>query len=245
MLTFGAPYEIITDRANCFSAEIMAEYLQLQQTNHFPSTPYHPQTNGMVERVNGVLGNILTKLTLGTREKWDEFLPSAVFIINARKHSTTGFSPFFLAYGLHPRLPGDIFPPAVYSKSSSDVEMQTHRELTRLGQYRALALKQSQNHAAEYAKTNGSKEKTFVVGEYVSLKNFAKMKFQFRRTGPFIVDRIGPHNTYYLMQPNGELLSNPYNGRDLEPWKGGILSDPDNLPVPPVRVESLLCHSSV
>ena len=130
------------------------------------------------------------------------------------------------------------------SNSEEDVAMQTHRELTRLGQHRALSLKQSQDYAREYAKTNVTNEQTFVVGEFVKLKNFTKMKFQFRWHGPFIVDRIGPHNTYYLMKPNGDLLTHPYNGRDLLPWKGGILSDPDQTsrsvdPVPPARIDSL------
>jgi hypothetical protein len=90
---------------------------------------------------------MLTKMTLGTRSKWDEFVQSAVFNLNARKHDVTGFSPFYLVYGINPRLPGDIFPPCIYSRDQSEISLQTNRDLTRLGQHRALALKRSQENA--------------------------------------------------------------------------------------------------
>ena len=216
MLKFGAPQELISDRANCFMGDVMKEYLEIQSINHFPSTSYHPNTNGMVERINEVLGGIITKMSLGTPEKWDKFVNAAAFILNARKHSVTGYSPFYLAYGISPQLPGDVFPPCIYSKNS-DVSLQTHRELTRLGQHRALALKRSQEFAKQYAATN-STFKQFKIGEFVKLKNFTKKKFQFRWKGPFIVDSIGPHNTYYLNRADGTDLLHPYNGVHLGSW---------------------------
>jgi hypothetical protein len=203
MIKYGAPQEIITDRANCFLGDVMKEYLAIQSINHFPTTSYHARTNGMVERVNGVLGSIITKMTLGTREKWEKFVEPAAFILNARKHSTTGFSPFFLTYGLNPRLPGDVFPPCTYSKKNdNDISSATHRELTRLSQYRALT--------SEYVQ--------FQIGEFVKLKNFTKKKFEFGWNGPFIIQGIGPHNTYYLKKADGTLLDHPQNGIHLATW---------------------------
>ena len=228
MVKFGAPHEIITDRASCFQS-VLADYLHMQKIHHFPSTPYHPNTNGMVERVNGTLGALLTKMTLGTREKWDRFVPSATFILNIRKHAVTGYSPFFLVHGFNPRLPGDVYPPNVYSNSSEDVSLRTSGELIRLGQHRYEALKKSQENARKYVESQDSdtEARTFVVGEFVKLKHFTKLKLEFTWRGPFIVDSIGPHNTYYLKKPDGTLLSSPYNGIHLAPFKGGDLSEPD------------------
>ena len=247
MVKFGAPHEIITDRANCFQS-VLADYMDMQKINHFPTTPYHPNTNGMVERVNGVLGAILTKMTLGTREKWDDFVPAATFILNARKHSTTGYSPFFLAYGINPRLPGDVYPPCVFSRSPEDVSLKTSSELIRLGIHRAEALKQSQKHAKAYAESQDPDRpvRTFQVGEYVRLKHYDKKKFEFLWRGPLIVDSIGPHNSYFLMEPNGTILTNPHNGMYLAPWtvERGVLSEPDPTnPVPSPRSDSLLFGS--
>ena len=197
----------------------MKEYLAIQSINHFSTTSYHPRSNVMVERVNGVLGAILTKMTLGTREKWDQFVEPAVFVLNARTHSVTGYSPFYLVYGINPRLPGDIFPPCIFSrKSDNDLSLQTYRELTRLVQHRALALKNSQENAKKYAAID-SDFKQFQVGEFVKLKNFTTQKLQFRWIGPFIIEAIGPHNTYYLKKADGSAVKNAYNGVHLAPWK--------------------------
>jgi hypothetical protein len=220
MLRFGAPEEIISDRGSCFMAQTLQEYLAIHTTQHLPSTPYHPQTNGLVERSHAVLGSILTKMTRGTQEKWDEFVPSAVFIMNARKHTVTGFSPFSLVYGFQPRLPGDVFPPCIYNtRDPNDISLLTNRELTRLGQNRLLSLQRSQEQAQAYiASQPETASRTFVVGEFVKIKNFTKKKFEFKWKGPFIIDRIGPNNVYYLMNPAGAILKNPVNGIHLAPY---------------------------
>jgi transposase InsO family protein len=243
MQKFGAPQEIITDRADCFQS-VLADYLHLQNIHHLPSTPYHPNTNGTTERVNGVLGNLITKMSLGAPSKWDRFVPSATFIVNARKHSVTGYSPFFLVYGIHPRLPNDVFPVEVFGQLPEDISLRTSHELIRLGQHRYEALKRSQAQAAEYvaAQDPASPVITFEIGQYVKLKNFTKKKFEYIWKGPFIVNSIGPHNTYFLMKPNGELMKNPYNGVHLAPYtvERGNLSEPDpNVPVPSPRSDSL------
>jgi transposase InsO family protein len=232
MLQFGSPQEVISDRASAFMAETLQEFLNLQQINHLPSSPYHPQTNGMTERVNGVLGALVTKMSLGIRERWDEFVKPAVFILNARTHSTTGFSPFYLVYGVQPRLPGDIFPPIAHRHvTSSDQSLITNRQLTKLGQHRALALSRSHTNARNWQESNGyTSEPTFVIGQFVKLKNFTKLKFQYRWTGPYIIDQIGPHNTYYLRRSDGSLLPSPYSGTHLASWTsqdGGVLSETD------------------
>jgi hypothetical protein len=180
----------------------------------------------MVERVHGVLGNLITKMSMGSPSKWDEFLPSATFILNARTHNVTGYTPFSLVYGFQPRLPGDIFPPCIFdTRDPDDISLLTSTELNRLGQNRALALQRSREQQDEYLRSReGQEAVTFSVGEYVKLKNFAKTKFQFRHNGPFIVDRIGANNYYYLMRANGDLLPHPYNGAHLLPWSGALSS---------------------
>jgi transposase InsO family protein len=105
LVNYGAPYEIISDRG--LLAESLQSYEKLQMIRHGASTPYHPQTNGMVERMHSMLRAAITKLSDGSPDRWDEFLPQALFSIRVRTHAVTKFSPFYLMYGVHPRIPMD------------------------------------------------------------------------------------------------------------------------------------------
>jgi len=96
LMNYGAPYEIITDRGSSFLAEAFVKYETLQKIKHYASTPYHPQTNGMVERMHEMLGHAITTLTRGKPARWDEYLQQALFGIRVRSHAVTKFLPFYL-----------------------------------------------------------------------------------------------------------------------------------------------------
>ncbi|XP_037518202.1 uncharacterized protein LOC119394979 [Rhipicephalus sanguineus] len=70
------------------------------------STPhingYHPQTNGVTERLNRTLGDMLTMYIDSDHSNWDAILPFVTYAYNTATQSTTGFSPFFLLYGREP-----------------------------------------------------------------------------------------------------------------------------------------------
>ena len=95
LMHYGAPYEIISDRGSSLLAENIKSYEELQKIRHKASTPYHPQTNGMVERMHATLGACITKLCDSHADRWDEFLPAAVFALRVREHAVTKYSPLW------------------------------------------------------------------------------------------------------------------------------------------------------
>ncbi|KAH9276815.1 hypothetical protein BASA83_000325 [Batrachochytrium salamandrivorans] len=74
MMNYGLPFEIFTDRGSAFLSEGVREFEKLQRIRHHATTPYHPQTNGMVERMHAMLGHAITTLTQGKPERWDKYL---------------------------------------------------------------------------------------------------------------------------------------------------------------------------
>lgn len=65
-----------------------------------PSTAYYPQTNGQTERINMEIEQVYVNYR---QDDWPEWLLLATFSYNDKIHSSTGFSPFFLNKGEHPR----------------------------------------------------------------------------------------------------------------------------------------------
>jgi hypothetical protein len=102
---YGIPSVIHSDQGSHFQNQRMANIQKLIGYNHIYSTPYHPQSNGMVERFNSTFIPQIAKLQDTQDNNWDEYLQAVVFAYNTGVHKTTQYSPYELLYGRSPRLP--------------------------------------------------------------------------------------------------------------------------------------------
>ena len=104
---YGFPQKILTDQGPGFESDLFRELLDLASIEKIRTTPYHPQTNGQCERFNSTLMNMLGTLSPEQKRDWKSHLLTMCQAYNATQHPSTGFSPYFLMFGRHPRLPLD------------------------------------------------------------------------------------------------------------------------------------------
>lgn len=95
----GIPDEIITDQGTQFTSNLMKEVNEFLVIKHKTTAPFHPQANGLVERFNGTLKNMLKKMAVEQPTRWDTFIPALLFAYREAPQESLGFSPFELLYG--------------------------------------------------------------------------------------------------------------------------------------------------
>ena len=245
IMEFGNPIEIITDNGKQFIEGAFREYENLLKTRHKATTPYHPQSNGMVERMHRDLNHSLRTLTMENPNRWDEYLAEVVFAMRCKKHATTNYTPFFLMHGVEPRLPIDPKPPRSFMKPLTAQELLENRTLDnktntleQLGYARQEAYEHSVDLARKLAiRSHPSRRKrsirnsitplpaaltpgySFQVGDLVLQRNHLANKLDPRWSGPHLIAKLGYPGSYWLKDINtGTLLPRTISDAHLAFW---------------------------
>ena len=111
MLRFGLPDKILHEQGGEFENHLFKELAKLCEVKRIRTRPYHPQTNRKVECMNQTIISMLQTLPELHKSKWKDHIQKLVFACNCTKHSRTKYSPYFLLFGRHPKLPIDIILP--------------------------------------------------------------------------------------------------------------------------------------
>ena len=104
----GIPKEILTNQGSNLTSQLLAELYGLLHVKALRTSPYHPQTDGLVEPFNGTLKEMLRKSAQEDGKDWDKLLPFSLFAYREAPQESTGFSPFELLYGRDIHGPLDV-----------------------------------------------------------------------------------------------------------------------------------------
>lgn len=107
-LKWGFPQRLHHDMGGEWENQLFAQLKKNCGVMGSRTTPYHPQGNGQVERMNRTLLQMLKTLTKKQKSNWKESLNKLMFAYNCTRSEVTGFSPFYLLFGRSPRLPVDL-----------------------------------------------------------------------------------------------------------------------------------------
>jgi len=101
----GVPAKLLSDRGANFLSEILQEVYELLGIKKINTSAYHPQSDGLVERFNRTLTDMLAKTVDQSGRDWDKRIPYVLYAYRTSVQESTRESPFYLLYGRDARLP--------------------------------------------------------------------------------------------------------------------------------------------
>ena len=105
---FSPPEQLHSDQGRNFESDVIAEVCRLLGVTKTRTTPYHPQSDGLVERFNRTLLDMLATAAREQPFDWENQLRRLCLAYNTSVNPTTGKTPFFLMFGRQVRMPIDI-----------------------------------------------------------------------------------------------------------------------------------------
>nr|GEV28792.1 reverse transcriptase domain-containing protein [Tanacetum cinerariifolium] len=222
---FGISGEIISDNGKHFSDNPFKDWCDmLNNTQRFASVK-HPQSNGLVERVNRSLGEgIKSRLGEGNKN-WVEELPHVLWAHRTIIKSSHDDTPFSLTYGTEAVIPTEFRMPTYHTTAVDMVnnDEELHLNLDLLEEHRkraAICEAKAKSKMTKYynARVRGV---AFKPGDFVYRSNDASHavaggKLGPKWEGPYEVTEALGNGAYKLRSVDGTILPRTWNITNLK-----------------------------
>ena len=250
----GLSLNIVSDRDSKFTSAVWQRLCELWPMAQKMSSGFHPQTDGQTERTNRTLEQMIRCYISGDLETWDTLLAPLEFAYNNATSASTGYTPFFLNYGRHPRVPAALVHVQSGDGSSSKVPtvesfVGLMDELRRQAQEHIRAAQQRQKHYADLKRSEveyNKDDKVLLNTVNLKLTSAGARKILPKYVGPFrILERIG--KVAYRLELPKQMKCHPvFHVSLLAPWREGAPFKPPPwrllAPDASAEVERLLDH---
>lgn len=180
----------------------------------------HAQGNGLDERFNQTLQNMIVKSIRDKQDEWDNCIDSCVYAYNTAVHESSLYTPFELMFGRRAVLPVDIEmddkpPENLLANFNQETDLEAIQAISSVRSGNLLKakenIKKAQEKQKKYYDRKHAKPDAFAVGEKVLIKDFLRKKraggkLDTRFIGPYLILKKVGNGTYSLRKlydPNG------------------------------------------
>lgn len=222
---FGCPLELVSDRGGEFISAMTTVICNHFSITQRVTTSYMPRCNGLVERTNFTLCQMLAKDAdmEGTKHNWDKRIYGILWEYRTTAKTSTGYSPFQLVYGLESKLPIQ-FDLTTFQTLQTKLKRKGGKEAEKNRRDELLELEETRNVAAQiitraqeqqkksYDKRLAMKDPTrFKEGDWVLVWDAirhkrAQHKFLPRYFGPYLITKVWTNDTYDLEEFSGRFF---------------------------------------
>ena len=202
---YGAPEMILSDNGLEFNNALLTELTQFYGSQKVLILPYRPQSNGVAERINRKILDVLKTITPADNENWDENIPAIQYIINTRIHESINMSPHQALFNYVPRLPYELNTNKFRSKIQNNPmegrinnAIHLHKQITK-------AMKESNE---KMVKRHNKDIDGFNIGDLVfEKKNVLGKTYKSEPafTGPYEIIEKRTGNKFILKAQNGDI----------------------------------------
>jgi len=194
---------ILNDRELQFTSKFMEEFTKVLGTKRKLSMAYHPQTDRQMERINQEIGTFLQHYVNYQQDNWTDWLATAEFSYNDKKHAATGKTPFELNFGRH-SWKGDLM---VQTGLPQVEELMKH--LQKSWEHTTHAIEESQRNIKQQFDKKRRNPQGLKAGDHVWLENKnihlnrSLKKLDNKRYGLFKISKDIGSGAFELELPEG------------------------------------------
>ena len=196
---YGFPEKFISDQGRNFESDLIKELCKIAGVKKLHTTPYHPQGNGQCERFNSTLCNMLGTLSAEEKSDWKSYLGCMTHAYNCTKHASTTYSPYYLMFGRHPRLPIDV--EFGLPKSNSGDNSSKSRYVQKLRRRLNYAFQKATKVANQQASKYKSSYDKSIKGPQLQEKDLVLVKIVAHKGRHKLQDKWEPEEYVVVEQP--------------------------------------------
>ena len=204
-------FSITTDNGPQFKGNFFRKWLKGKGIQHIVSSPYHPQGNGVVERLHRTLNTMVAKMC-EAKGNWASVVPMALYFIRSTPCSATGMSPFVARQGWEPATPIQLLYKVWAEQDLGGVDLEEwvlqNCDKIEVARDKAMSTKLEVASKRKQMWDKKAKLPMFVVGyKVLTRKPGLNIKIEESREGPFVITKVNSPLSYAVDTGNRKIPS--------------------------------------